>query len=283
MKNKIGIIGGSGLYNLESLEKVENIKITTPFGAPSSEIVSGEINGIKVYFLARHGFKHNILPSEVNYKANIYALKSLGVNFCLSISACGSLREEIKPGDFVIPDQIIDFTKNREKTFFGNGVVAHIPFAEPFSNKIREVLINELISNDISLHKEATYLCIEGPNFSSKAESRMFRGFGADIIGMTNSPEAHLAREASISYATLALVSDYDSWQEDAKPLDTADLIAILNSSTTKVKEKLALIIEKINQLDQEKSIKNVLDFSLLTQKEDFPKEVKEKLETILK
>ena len=216
---KIGIIGGSGLYSMDALENLEEHSIDTPFGKPSGNLISGTIHGIPVVFLARHGKGHRLIPSEVPYQANIFALKKMGVRYLLSFSAVGSLNENMAPLNMVIPDQFIDLTKYRNNTFFGNGAVAHISMANPIcaqtANAFKHAvnsLIEEDKETDITLHETGTYVCVEGPQFSSIAESHWFRSMGADIIGMTNMPEAKLAREAQIGYATLGMVTDFDCW-----------------------------------------------------------------------
>jgi len=211
---KIGVIGGSGIYDIEGITGMRKQKIRTPFGDPSDTIVIGNLEGVPVAFLPRHGRGHFIAPSELNSRANIYALKSLGVEQIISISACGSLKEELKPRDIVIPDQLFDRTRQRPYTFFGEGIVAHIGFANPYCLELSEILHQVAKDLGLSVHLGGTYVCIEGPQFSTKAESKVFRSLGFSIIGMTNIPEAKLAREAEICYATLGLVTDYDVWKE---------------------------------------------------------------------
>jgi len=213
-KVKIGVIGGSGIYDIEGITETRKQKISTPFGDPSDTIVIGNLEGIPVAFLPRHGRGHFIMPSELNSRANIYALKSLGVEQIVSISACGSLKEELKPRDIVIPDQLFDRTRQRPYTFFGEGIVAHIGFANPYCPELSQTLYQVAKDLRLSVHLGGTYVCIEGPQFSTKAESKVFRSSGFSIIGMTNLPEAKLAREAEICYATLGLVTDYDVWKE---------------------------------------------------------------------
>ena len=213
MINKIGIIGGSALTDIEGLEVTDRIRMTTPYGDPSDEIVLGKMSGKEVVFLLRHGHYHTILPTEVNNRANIYALKKLGVNRILSVSAVGSLKEEIKPLDMVLVDQFIDRTnQSRETTFFGDGIVAHIPFAEPVCSELKNAVYNANHKTDIKIHDSGTYINMEGPAFSTKAESFLYKSWGGDVIGMTNMPEARLAREAGICYVTICMVTDYDSW-----------------------------------------------------------------------
>jgi len=213
---EIGIIGGSGLYRMDALEQIEEIRLDTPWGPPSDPIVTGRVDGVSVAFLARHGRDHSLLPGEVPYRANIYAMKQLGVRYLLSFSAVGSLKEEMAPLDMVLPDQYIDMTRQRPGTFFGDGVVAHVSLAQPTCDQLRDLLaeaVEALPETDrVRLHRGGTYLCMEGPQFSTLAESNLYRSFGASVIGMTNMPEARLAREAQIAYASLAMVTDYDCW-----------------------------------------------------------------------
>jgi len=210
----LGVIGGSGLYALAGLDDPREVRVPTPFGAPSDALHVGRVGERDVAFLARHGRGHNLLPGEINYRANIYALKSLGVSRILSASAVGSMRESIHPKDVVVPDQFIDRTRGRASTFFGNGVAGHIAFADPVCPEAREALVASATSAGATVHDGGTYLCMEGPAFSTRAESRLYRSWGVDVIGMTNLTEAKLAREAEICYATLALVTDYDCWHD---------------------------------------------------------------------
>jgi 5'-methylthioadenosine phosphorylase len=210
---RIGVIGGSGLYQMSALTDVREHDIETPFGRPSDKVLTGLLHGVHVAFLARHGRGHRLIPGEVPYRANVYALKSLGVRYLISVSAVGSLHEEIRPLDVVLPDQFIDLTKGRVGTFFGNGAVAHVSMAQPVCANLAAVLTSSIVELDfreVTLHTRGTYVCIEGPAFSTYAESQWYRSMGAHVIGMTNMPEARLAREAQMAYATLALVTDYD-------------------------------------------------------------------------
>ncbi|WP_352258520.1 S-methyl-5'-thioadenosine phosphorylase [Psychrobacter sp. TB55-MNA-CIBAN-0194] len=245
----IAIIGGSGLYQMDALINKRHITIDTPFGSPSDDIVLGELEGVTVAFLTRHGQGHRLTPSEVPYRANIYALKTLGVRYIVSVSAVGSLRESLKPLDMVIPDQMIDMTKQRVSTFFGAGAVAHVSMADPLCPALAELLTRAYDNADIAegtSHSKATYVCIEGPQFSTRAESQWYRQMQADIIGMTNMPEAKLAREASIAYATLALVTDFDCWHptEEAVSADYAikNLMKNADNAQKVIKEAVALI-----------------------------------------
>ena len=216
MVGKVGIIGGSGFYNIDGIKGIKTVKVKTPFGDPSSEYVMGILEGAEVVFLARHDKGHRVLPSEINYRANIYGMKKLGVARIISVSACGSLKEELKPLDIVVPSQFVDRTNyGREMTFFGNGIVAHIPFADPVCPHLSKELYDAGIKAGASMHLGGTYINMEGPQFSTKAESYLYRSWGMDIIGMTNLAEAKLAREAEICYATLACITDYDCWHMD--------------------------------------------------------------------
>ncbi len=240
---RIGIIGGSGLYDPEILEDTKQIKMTTPFGAPSAPITVGYLKEVPVAFLPRHGIGHWIPPHKINYRANIWALRELGVERIIAVSAVGSLQEHIKPGDLVVPDQFIDFTKSRVYTFYDGGKVYHVSLADPFCPVLRDLLISTAKSFGYSVHERGTYICIEGPRFSTRAESKMFRQF-ADIIGMTLVPEVTLARELEICYATLALVTDYDVWAE--KPVDAQEVVRVMAENVEKAKKILYEVIPKI-------------------------------------
>jgi len=251
---EIGIIGGSGLYEIPEIENVQELKIYTPYGMPSDNIVLGDLRGRKVAFLARHGRGHKIPPHRINYRANIWALKSLGVKWVISVSAVGSLREDFAPGHFVVPDQFIDMTKGiRPHTFFEGGVVAHVSMADPFCEHLRRVIIEASKGfPEIKLHERGTYLCIEGPRFSTRAESRVWRDvFKADIIGMTLVPEINLACESQLCYATIALITDYDVWAE--KPVTAEEVVRIMNENIARVKKMLPRIIELLPSEPDEK------------------------------
>ncbi len=229
---RLGVIGGSGLYVMPGLEDVERVELSTPFGAPSDAITVGDLDGAPVAFLPRHGRGHRLTPSEVPARANIYALKSLGVERIISVSAVGSLREDYAPLDLVLPDQLIDRTKSRPASFFEGGIVAHIGFADPFCGDLSGHLAAAVDTlGDVRLHRSGTYVCIEGPQFSTKAESRLYRQWGCDIIGMTALPEAKLAREAEICYATIACVTDYDVWHESEQPVTVEMVVANLSAN----------------------------------------------------
>lgn len=244
---KIGVIGGSGIYDIEGITEMRKQKIKTPFGDPSDTIVIGNLEGIPVAFLPRHGRGHFIAPSELNSRANIYALKSLGVEQIISISACGSLKEELKPRDIVIPDQLFDRTRQRPYTFFGEGIVAHIGFANPYCTELSGILYRVAKDTGLSVHLGGTYVCIEGPQFSTKAESKVFRSLGFSIIGMTNLPEAKLAREAEICYATLGLVTDYDVWKE-GEEVTVGRVVANLLANIENVKKLIKAAIPRLKR-----------------------------------
>ncbi|PIV19434.1 MAG: S-methyl-5'-thioadenosine phosphorylase [Elusimicrobia bacterium CG_4_10_14_3_um_filter_49_12_50_7] len=245
-KVKIAVIGGSGLYDLEGIVNVEEVEVSTPYGRPSDSIICGELDGVRVAFLPRHGRGHRILPSEVNSRANIYALKSIGVERIISVSACGSLKEENHPTDIVVPDQIFDNTKQRGRsTFFGEGVVAHVPLAEPFCGELSEILYKTVKETGARAHKGGTFVVIEGPRFSTKAESLFYRSMGAAVVGMTAMPEAFLAREAEICYATMAHVTDYDVWKE-GEEVNTEKVMANFNKNIAKAKQILKNIIPRL-------------------------------------
>jgi len=245
---KIGIIGGSGLYKVGGVTEIEEVKPDTPFGKPSDAIMLGNLEGTRVAFLPRHGKGHRISPSELPSKANIYALKSLGVERIISVGAVGSLNEEIKPQDLVIPDQLIDRTKGRDSTFFTNGIVAHIAFAEPFCPVLSRILFEAATKAGAKVHKGGTYLAMEGPQFSTQAESRLYRSWGADIVGMTALPEAKLAREAEICYARVAIVTDYDCWHPRYESVNTEIILTNLQTGVDTARKVLKLAIPNIPQ-----------------------------------
>ena len=228
---EIGIIGGSGLYNMPGFSNVQEVKLTTPFGDPSDAYVLGALEGRKVAFLARHGRGHRIMPTELNFRANIMGMKMLGVERILSLSAVGSLKQEHKPTDFVIPDQFIDRTTKRVSTFFGDGMVAHVAMADPVCHEVAQVMDGACKKANVVGKKGGTYICIEGPQFSTKAESNLYRSWGIDVIGMTNLQEAKLAREAEICYATVAMVTDYDCWHPEHDSVTVDQIIAVLNKN----------------------------------------------------
>lgn len=283
---RIGIIGGSGLYGIESFEAKQWVKVDTPFGEPSDEYLIGKLNGEEIAFLPRHGRGHTVLPSQLNYRANIFGMKKLGVEYLISFSAVGSFRKEIKPLDLVIIDQFVDRTNQaRRMTFFGDGVVAHISFAEPICPVLSQVLFAAAkklsAKNNIAVHKGGTYLNIEGPAFSTEAESFLYKGWGMDVIGMTNMPEAKLAREAEICFSTVAMVTDYDAWHEEESVVTVDMIIQNLNKNVEAVKE---LIQDVIPHIPKKRGClcADALKNAIITQKELIPAEKKERLNLII-
>jgi 5'-methylthioadenosine phosphorylase len=278
---RLAVIGGSGVYDIEALTDVEERTIETPFGAPSDKIVIGTLSGKRIAFLPRHGRGHRLTPTEVPYRANIWALKSLGVERIISISACGSMKEKYAPRHIVLPDQIYDNTKNRAYSFFGSGLVAHISFAEPFCPHLRGVLRQAVEQAGGTVHEGGTFVVIEGPRFSTEAESNIYRQWGVDIIGMTAVPEAQLAREAEICYATMAHVTDYDVWHEEEETVTVAMLIANLQANAALSKETIARLVPL---LDDERPCDcgQALSTALITDRSAVSTEVVEDLAPIV-
>ena len=284
MQGKIGIIGGSGLYDIERIQSPNRVKVKTPFGDPSDDYVTGELEGVEVVFLARHGKGHRILPSEINYRANIYGMKKLGVDRIISISACGSLKNELKPLDIVIPDQIVDRTNyGRRMTFFGDGIVAHIQFAEPFCPELSQLLYEAGHEAGATMHFGGTYLNMEGPQFSTKAESNLYRSWGMDIIGMTNLAEAKLSREAEMCFATLACVTDYDCWhmEDEVETVSVEMIVKNLLKNVETSKDILRNVLLKLGKVRDCVCV-NALKDSIVTSPDVIPVETKKKLELII-
>ncbi len=246
MSDILGVIGGSGLYQMEEMKNVRNVRVRTPFGDPSDALVVGEIEGRTVAFLPRHGKGHRIPPSQINFRANLYALKKIGAKWVLSISAVGSMKEGIRPGDIVVVDQFYDHTRFRPNTFFSDGVVGHIPFANPVCPVLREIVSRSARKVVRRVHRGGTYLCMEGPAFSTRAESQIYRKWGVDVIGMTNMPEAKLAREAEICYATLALVTDYDCWHESEEEVSIEAILAIIRRNVKNSKRIIREVAKRL-------------------------------------
>lgn len=280
-KTTLAIIGGSGLYQMKGLEHTEEIVIDTPFGRPSAPITIGTIEGLRVAFLARHGIGHHITPTEVPYRANIFALKSLGVERIVSISACGSLREDYAPGHIVIPDNIFDFTKDRARSFFGEGLVAHISVADPFCNDLSNQLEDSLSGTNAITHRGGSLITIEGPRFSTKAESNTYRSWGMSIIGMTASPEAFLAREAEICYATMAHVTDYDVWHESESPVTVEMVIQTLNKNTEVAQDAIRNLIRAMHH-ERSCSCGQALETALITNPKAIPADTRKKLDLLV-
>ncbi|NJK39007.1 MAG: S-methyl-5'-thioadenosine phosphorylase [Oscillatoriales cyanobacterium RM2_1_1] len=283
---KIGIIGGSGLYKMNTLQNLEEINVDTPFGHPSDQIIVGTLAGIQVAFLARHGRGHHLLPTEVPYRANIYALKELGIDYLISASAVGSLKAEVKPLDMVIPDQFIDRTQARISTFFGDGIVAHIAFGDPLCPRLSRVVAESFESlelSDVSLHWGGTYVCMEGPAFSTQAESALYRSWGGTIIGMTNLTEAKLAREAEIAYATLALVTDYDCWHPDHDSVTVEMVVGNLQRNAINAQKVIYETVRRLGETLPESAAHSALRNAILTPLNHLPAERIQSLQAILK
>ena len=279
---KVAIIGGSGLYDIEDPSNAEELNIVTPWGPTSDSILKTEQDGLEIYFLSRHGRGHLIGPSQINFRANIYALKFLGIDWIISVSAVGSLKEEIPPGTIVIPDQFIDFTKNRFNTFFDEGIVAHVSMAKPVSEKLSSIMTDACKSLDFPYKEGGTYVCIEGPQFSSLAESNFYRGLGADIIGMTNMPEAKLAREAEICYSTLALSTDYDCWHKDHESVTGDEVVSTMKKNVNNARTVISEVLTKIPD-EKDEYIKNALQSSIISSIDSITDESKEKLSAIIR
>ncbi|MCL4558234.1 MAG: S-methyl-5'-thioadenosine phosphorylase [Deltaproteobacteria bacterium] len=280
-KGAIGIIGGSGLYSIEGLKNRKGKKVRTPFGDPSDTYTIGDMGTTTVVFLPRHGKGHRISPSEINFRANIYGMKVLGVERIISVSAVGSMKERIRPGDIVVPDQFIDMTKHRPQTFFEKGIVAHVSMADPVCPVLSERLYEAGKRRGIAMHRGGTYLCIEGPQFSSRAESRLYRQWEVDIIGMTNMPEAKLAREAEMCYATLALATDYDCWYEGMKDVDAGDVVEIMERNVLNAKSIIGDVIREIRE-KRMCTCAHALRNSFLTSPAAIARETKDSLKPII-
>jgi 5'-methylthioadenosine phosphorylase len=282
---RIGIIGGSGLYKMEALKDIEEIQIKTPFGSPSDAVILGTLDGTRVAFLARHGRHHTLMPTELPFRANIYALKSLGVEYIISASAVGSLQAEIKPLDMVIPDQFIDRTRHRVSTFFGEGIVGHISFGEPICMATAQILgdaVESLHLDGVTLHRGGTYVCMEGPAFSTKAESNLYRSWGGNIIGMTNLQEAKLAREAEIAYATLALATDYDCWHPDHDSVTVEMVIQNLHKNAENAQRVIQKSVRRLSSAYPLSKAHDALKYAIITPLAQVPEATKQKLALLL-
>ncbi len=278
---EIGIIGGSGLYAMGGLTDTREIRVKTPFGDPSDAFVVGTLEGKQVAFLARHGRGHRILPSELNFRANIYAMKLLGVQRIISVSAVGSLQENLRPGEFLVADQFFDSTKGRKSTFFGNGVVAHVTFDKPVCAQLASVLGDACVSSGVAVHRQGTYICMEGPQFSTLAEANFHRAMNFDVIGMTNVTEAKLAREAEICYSTIAMITDYDCWHPDHESVTVAQIIGTLNQNASNAQNVLRAAVKA---LPAERRCKcgEALKHAILTDRKVIPAKTKKNLSAIL-
>lgn len=278
---EIGVIGGSGLYAMSGLSNAREIAVKTPFGGPSDKIVLGNFEGKRVAFLARHGRGHQILPTELNFRANIYAMKLLGVQRIISVSAVGSLQENLRPGEFLVPDQFFDSTKGRVSTFFGNGLVAHVAFDKPTCRQLSAVLADACVSVAVPVHRKGTYINMEGPQFSTLAEAHFHRAMKFDVIGMTNATEAKLAREAEICYATIAMITDYDCWHPEHESVTASQIIATLNQNATNAQN---VVREAIKTMPAERKCKcgSALAHSLITDFKLVPAKTKKNLAAII-
>ncbi|MFZ5617865.1 MAG: S-methyl-5'-thioadenosine phosphorylase [Pseudomonadota bacterium] len=282
-KRVVGVIGGSGVYALDALERAQTRAIETPWGQPSGLVTMGIVSGVEVIFLARHGEGHKIPPGEVNYRANIDALKRLGATDLISVSACGSFREELAPGHFVIVDQFIDRTSGRAKSFFGTGCVAHVSMARPVCPALGDALQASCAALSIPHRRGGTYLCIDGPQFSSLAESLLYKSWGADVIGMTNMPEAKLAREAELPYASVAMVTDYDCWREESGHVEVAGILEIMRRNTESARRLVADVLSRLGptRAPSPLGIEKTLDFAIITPPEARDPELLKKLDAV--
>ncbi len=280
-KPVLGVIGGSGLYNFPALEKVENFFPETPFGKPSAPIALGTLSGRRVAFLARHGIGHVFNPTEVNYRANIWAMKMAGVDRLVSVSACGSLREDFVPGEIVIPDQLFDYTKDRQRSFFGNGLVVHIGTGEPFCKELSTILYQTVTSFGTNAHLGGSLITIEGPRFSTKIESNVFRSWGMSLIGMTTSPEAFLAREAEMCYCVMAHVTDYDVWHVTEEPVSVDMVVKTLHQNTEVAQQTILSLVEKLPE-DNGCTCRHALENAIITYRDAISPEAKKKLSLVV-
>lgn len=281
IKAEIGVIGGSGLYNMPGLKRPREERVATPFGRPSDAFVVGELEGTEVAFLARHGRGHVLLPSEINFRANIYGMKKLGVERIVSLSAVGSLREDFRPREMALPLQFFDWTKSRIPTFFGGGLVVHVSFAEPFCGTLVEALAQACGAADVTCHRGGTYLCMEGPAFSTKAESNLYRAWGMDLIGMTNLPEAKLAREAEICYATLAMVTDYDCWHPQHDAVTVSEVVQHLTRNVENAQKIIRAVVPRIPR-ERKCKCGAALAHAILTDRKKIPAATRKKLELLV-
>ncbi|MGH7818831.1 MAG: S-methyl-5'-thioadenosine phosphorylase [Candidatus Binatia bacterium] len=278
---RFGVIGGSGLYEMAGLERVREVTLKTPFGSPSDAVVLGEIGGMPVAFLPRHGRGHRILPGEINFRANLWTLKRLGVEFLLSVSAVGSLRENVHPGDIVVPDQFIDRTRGRRSTFFGDGIVAHVMFADPVCAVLSRVLAVVAHEDGAIVHDRGTYLCMEGPQFSTRAESLLYRQWNADVIGMTNLQEAKLAREAEMCFATLALVTDYDCWNSEGGEVEINEILRILRENAARARRIVMAVAARL-PAERACPCPSALEHAIITDRSQIPVRTRRALAPII-
>ncbi|HYL99965.1 MAG TPA: S-methyl-5'-thioadenosine phosphorylase [Blastocatellia bacterium] len=280
----IGVIGGSGIYQMESLRDVEEVSVDTPFGKPSDDFIIGTLEGVRVAFLPRHARGHKLLPTDIPFRANIYAMKLLGVERILSASAVGSLKEELRPMDIVLPDQFFDRTSHRHSTFFGDGVVAHVGFADPVCAALCDLLADSASTDlpGVTLHRGGTYICMEGPAFSTRAESEVYRSWGMSVIGMTNLQEAKLAREAEICYATIALVTDYDCWHPEHDSVTVEMIIDYLNRNAVNAQKLITRTVAKLASSNRDCKCRHSLRHAIITAPDKIPPEARVKLQAII-
>ncbi len=277
----VGVLGGSGLYQIEGLSQVREVELSTPFGAPSDAYVTGVLDGVRMVFLPRHGRGHRIAPSEINFRANIWGLKQLGVSRIVSVSAVGSMREDVEPGHFVLIDQFIDRTRHRPDTFFGDGIVAHVGLADPICEPLRKLLLEKALELGIRAHDGGTYLNMEGPQFSTRAESRLYRQWGVDVIGMTNLQEAKLAMEAEIGYATIAMSTDYDCWHDEHDDVTVESVLAIMRSNVEKAKALIAAVagpVARMGPVPADEALRS----AIMTDPERIPAATRERLALLI-
>jgi 5'-methylthioadenosine phosphorylase len=280
-KSMVGVIGGSGLYQMEGVRRVREVEIKTPFGKPSEKLIQGILGETDIVFLARHGKGHRWLPTEINFRANIFAMKKLGVHRIISVSAVGSLRQEIAPGDIVIPDQFIDRTTQRPSTFFGKGIVAHVSLADPFCRDLSERLAAAATSEGGKVHPRGTYLCMEGPQFSTRAESHLYRAWGADVIGMTNLQEAKLAREAEICFGTLALATDYDCWNQAAGDVEIENVLGVLRQNVALAQGTIRRAVTLLSD-SRDCACSSSLKDAIITERSRIPQKIRSELRPII-
>ena len=280
-KSRVGVIGGSGLYRMEGLKKIREVEVKTPFGKPSDKLIKGTLEETELIFLPRHGKGHRWLPTEVNFRANVFALKKLGVDRIISVSAVGSLREEVAPGHIVVPNQFIDRTTQRPSTFFGKGIVAHVSFADPFCKDLSAKLADAATAEGAKVHAGGTYLCMEGPQFSTRAESHLYRDWGADVIGMTNLQEAKLAREAEICFATLALATDYDCWNEAVGDVEIDHVLAVLRQNVDVAQKTIRRAVGLLNESRSCACAASLKD-AIITERSLIPRKIRSDLRPII-
>ena len=276
-----GVIGGSGLYQMEGLEDIREVEVKTPFGKPSDKFIKGKLGKTDLVFIPRHGKGHRWLPTEVNFRANIFGMKKLGVERIIAVSAVGSLREEIAPGHLVVPDQVIDRTTQRPSTFFGRGIVAHVSFADPFCKDLSERLCNAAVQEGAKVHGRGTYLCMEGPQFSTRAESHLYRSWGADVIGMTNLQEAKLAREAEICFGTLALATDYDCWNQAAGDVEIDQVLEVLAQNVALAQKTIGRVVHSLEE-SRSCACASSLKNAIITEPSRIPKKIRADLRPII-